>query len=629
MSSPSLVPAEAAAAADGAPRMLRALRLVARLLVGGVIAGWSLLLIAWLTLHWGILPHVNEWRPQIERRAGAALGVPVEIGEIRVQTGGWMPALTLTDVVLRDREGREGLRLPKVSAAVSARSLLTLQLRFEQLHIEGASLDIRRDAQGRVHVAGLDLEPSGAPDADLDQRFTQWFFTQHEFVVRGGRLRWTDERRNAPPLALEQVDVVVRNGLKRHSFRLDATPPPDWGERFTLQGQFNQPLLARAGDWRRWDGLLYADLARGDVSALGRYVDLPFQLHGGDGALRVWAEVSQAALRGVTADVALREVALGFPEAPEPLAFAQVQGRLRAKLDERQLSVGAERFGFTTGDAVVWPPGRLQLTLRRDAAGAVSGGELGADRLDLGVLARIAAQVPVGRTLRNALAESAPEGLVHGLAARWDGALDAPAHYSVQGRFTGLSVAAAASSHGPDTPGRPGWRNATLDLRASERGGEAQLALDDGSLTFPGVFAQPEVAFDHFKAQLAWRIDRAPRSAPALEVRVGNARFASPEAQGEFSAVWRTGRGADGYARRRALARHARPRRQADARAGHRGRALPAADDPGRHPPVRARRSAGRTHRRHQRQGARRPVGLSVQPPGRAASSASPPRSTT
>src|SRR4029453_11956533 len=113
---------------------------------GLVIAAWSLLLVAWLTLHWGILPHIDEWRPQIAARAGRALGVPVQIGNIAVRSSGWMPTLELRDVVLQDRQGRPALQLPRVVAALSARSVFTLDVRFEQLLIEGAHIEVRRDA---------------------------------------------------------------------------------------------------------------------------------------------------------------------------------------------------------------------------------------------------------------------------------------------------------------------------------------------------------------------------------------------------------------------------------------------------------------------------------------------------
>ena len=85
-----------------------------RLLVGVLLLSWSLLLAAWLTLYWGILPRIDEWRPRIEPLASRSLGVPVRIGEIQVRSRGWIPAAELRDVVLLDRSGREALRLPRV-----------------------------------------------------------------------------------------------------------------------------------------------------------------------------------------------------------------------------------------------------------------------------------------------------------------------------------------------------------------------------------------------------------------------------------------------------------------------------------------------------------------------------------
>ncbi|MBP8146233.1 MAG: AsmA family protein, partial [Inhella sp.] len=152
-----------------------------RLVVGLLLALWSLLLIGWLTLHWGILPHIDEWRPQIEQRASAALGLPVRIGRIEVRSSGWVPALELHEVVLSGRDGREALRLPRVSAALSPQSLLAWQLRFAQLYIEGPELEIRRDVQGRLHVGGLDMDSSAAMD---DSAARDWLFDQHEFTIR-------------------------------------------------------------------------------------------------------------------------------------------------------------------------------------------------------------------------------------------------------------------------------------------------------------------------------------------------------------------------------------------------------------------------------------------------------------
>ncbi len=275
-------------------------RWLVRLLLWPVLLVWGLLMLAWLALHWVILPHIQDWRAPIEARASATLGVAVQIGAIQVVSRGWVPALELRDVKLLDAQNRAALQLPRVAVTLATQSLLDLRINFEQLLIEGAELDVRRNAAGRITVAGLDLSGGGTDD----RRGADWFFSQHEFVIRGATLRWTDEQRDAPPLALTDVELVMRNGLLHHDVRLDATPPAEWGERFSARGRFTQPLFAGAGEWQRWSGRGYIDLPRADLRQLRRYATLPFDLSEGLGALRGWFELRDGQPIAATVDLA-------------------------------------------------------------------------------------------------------------------------------------------------------------------------------------------------------------------------------------------------------------------------------------------------------------------------------------
>lgn len=521
-------------------------RRLARLAVGVVLFAWSVLLLAWAVLYGAILPHADEWRAQVEKRATQALGIPVRIGRIEVHSGGWVPALRLKDVVLLDTQGREALRLPQVSAAVSARSLLALSLRFEQLLIDGADLEVRRDAAGRISVAGLQFE-GGSGGAAGGSDTADWFFEQYEFVIRHGRVRWIDEQRGLPPLALTDVDLVLRNGLRRHALRLDATPPADWGRRFTLRAQFRQPLLARSGDWQRWSGSVYAELPQADVAQLRLRMALPFELNAGEGALRAWLDVQHGKPVAATVDLALNAVSLRLNKQLQPLELALLQGRFSGARDAGGVQLKAEDLRFVTGDGQRWLPSRLQVgwSQRQDRPDApVTGGRLSADRLDLGLMAGIAERLPLGQAVRQLLLQTRPQGQVHELSASWQGALDAPERYQVDARLAAVSLAPGDKPPAPEL-GRPGWRNADLDLHASETGGEARLAMHGGALFFPGLFADPELPLDMLDAKLAWRIVR-PREAtlpPRIELQVKGVQFANADAAGELQARWHTGPG--------------------------------------------------------------------------------------
>lgn len=541
-----------------------------RITLGLLLAIWSVALLAWLTLHWLILPRLDEWRPRVEAQAARALGHPVQIGRIGVHSSGWVPAFVLHDVVLHDARGRDALRLPKVSAALSVPSMMALRLRFDQLLIEDARLEVRRDAQGRWSVGGLDMASAGA-SVDGSEA-ADWFFEQHEFLIRGGTLRWVDEQRAAPPLQLSDVQLLVRNRGRRHELRLDATPPADWGDRFSIVGQARGALLSRAGDWQRWKGTLFAELPRADVSQLRRHVDLPVDLQQGQAALRAWVDWDRGLPQALTLDAALRDVSVRLGRDLEPVALAALGGRFVAERQAGGGRLAIQGLGFTTADGDVWAPSQMALQWQQapapaGASGAASsapapvdGGEFSADRLDLALLAELGERLPIGAGLRQLLQQLNPEGTVGALKARWAGPLDAPRSYSARASVKGLAIAAAPSPE-PGGIGRPGWRGADLEISASETGGQAELALADGEVDLPGVFEQAAVPLAHFSAQLQWRIDAAAPVAPAarpaagataavaaeaqprIELKVLNARFDNADARGAFNASWQTGAG--------------------------------------------------------------------------------------
>ena len=125
-------------------------------MLGLLVVAWFVVLMAWSALHVFIVPRIGDYRESLQQQATRALGLKVELGAVNVQGGWWVPWLELQDIRLFDKEGREALRLPRVMAAVSPLSVL--RGRFEQLAVDQPELEIRRDANGHVWVAGLDTQ---------------------------------------------------------------------------------------------------------------------------------------------------------------------------------------------------------------------------------------------------------------------------------------------------------------------------------------------------------------------------------------------------------------------------------------------------------------------------------------
>lgn len=523
---------------DSAPlpsRRFRAYYAGAKWLLWLLLAAWLLFALAWGALHGFIVPNIAQLRPDLEIEASRVLGIPVRIGAITARTEGLVPSFELSDVQLLDAQGREALRLPRVIAALSPRSLWNLG--FEQLYIDGPVLDIRRAADGRVFVAGLDFSNAGNNDGQA----ADWFFSQREFVIRGGTLRWTDELRKAPPLALTAVDFVSRNDGRRHALRLDATPPQGWGRRFDLRGLFRHPVLAaHKGDWRRWDGEMYGDFAGVDVSALGRYSDFGAALAQGNGSLRFWTDVKRGEIQAAVADVALAEVAARLGQDLEPLALDALGGRLGGRRIERGFEFSTQSLAFHTRNGLRWPGGDAFVRWQDGKDGQAATGDMRATNIDLAAVGEIAKHLPLGTATHAALTAYAPQGLVENLQANWEGAPDALRKYRATGRVSRVSVEARARADGAGA-GSPGLRNATIDFDLDQEKGKARLAIASGSLEFPGVFEEPVIPFESLAADLQWRVEGQKVSAT-----VSGLRFANADTQGEAEIRWRTSDGAQG-----------------------------------------------------------------------------------
>ncbi len=517
--------------------LLKATGAIARWLLWLTLSAWFVFAVIWGAIQLLIVPRIGDLRPQLEAVASRVLGVPVTIGTITAQSSGLIPSFELTDVKLFDATGREALRLPRVLAALSPQS--ALGLKFEQLYVDQPELDIRRAPSGKITVAGLDFSSSGSSDG----RAADWLFSQPEFVIRGGRVQWTDEMRGVPKLSLLQVDLVMRNSFHNHALRLDATPPPALGDRFTAMGVFKQPLLSlRNGRWRDWTGQLYGAFERVDVARLRSYADLGFEVAQGRGALRAWVDVGRGEVTGATADLALADVNTTLGARLAPLELQSVAGRLEGRILPGGFEFLSKGLQFQTRDGPRWPGGNFRLM---QVGGAVAGpdgapagvqagtqaqmpahGELVADRLDLAALAQIADRLPLDPQAHAALAGWAPKGLVENIKASWQGPLGAAQKYEARGRVVQLALASKGAAG-------PGISGAAVDFELTQAGGRAKLALDNGALELPDFFDDPRIPLSQLSADAQWQIE-----GDRISLQSTNLKFSNADAQGEAQIKW-------------------------------------------------------------------------------------------
>ena len=500
--------------------------------LGIVVLAWVVVMVAWSALHIFIVPRIDDYREALQQQASRAIGLRVEIGSIRVQGGWWVPWFEADDILLFDRDGREALRLPRVLAAVSPRSVVLGQL--EQLDIEQPELEIRRDANGHVWVAGLSANATG------DGRGADWFFSQSEFVVRQGVVHWRDDSRSsgmqalAPALTLRGVDVTVKNHRFQHELRADVTPPESFGQRLSVRGKFFRLPWQRAGDTTQWSGELFADLPYVDLASLRQWVsmDKGLYLQEGRGAVRLWTDVQKGRPVGVTADVALAAVAARLGADLQPLSLRQVHGRVGAQWQDGEVAISSQDLVFETQQGEHWPGGVLRVSWRGDA---FASGALNADRLDLEALAQISQRLPLPEQWRRILTRVQPQGQVNRLKATWEVKDDASLHYSAQGQVRQLSMQRDVQANSP-LVNLPGMQAAQMEFDVTQKGGKAQVSIRNGSLTVPLGLDEPRLAFTEASAQLAWQWKDKD-----LAVQFTQGRVVNDDVAGEFNGTWKTG----------------------------------------------------------------------------------------
>ena len=514
--------------------LLKACAFIARWSLALLLFAWFLFAAAWGALHLVIVPRIGELRPQLEATASRILGVPVRIQTVAAHSSGMIPAFELTNVSVLDAQGREALLLPRILVSLSPKSLLNMK--FDQLYIDRPTLNVRRAADGNIYVAGLDFSKGGADSGVMDR-----LFSQPELVIRHGAVVWTDELRSVPALALRDVDLVLRNNARHHDLRLDATPPGDWGDRFGLVAKFEQPFLSiNNGRWQEWSGQAYAHFNRVDVSQLRRHADLGVDVQQGRGAIRAWVDVRRGYLSGVTADVALADVATRLDPALAALQLESMSGRLTGKFSPGTLDFSTQGLEFNTADGLHWPGGNVHVMQVNGDASRLAHGELEADKLDLAALTQIASRLPLGQQMHAALTRYAPRGLVERVRAKWRGPADAIDKYEVQGRVQQFHMRALAApmDQRPGAPvalGSPGITGATVDFELSESAGKASLVMQNGSIEFPGVFEEPVVPFTQLSSDVAWQVGGGK-----VQIQLSDLRFSNLDADGELQLKWKT-----------------------------------------------------------------------------------------
>jgi len=514
------------------PRERRWLKWLRR--AGWTLAGlYFLVVVALLAARFVLLPGVAAYKDEIAAAVSRGIGERVEIGSIRAEWFGLHPRLELAGVKVFDRRGNEALELPHVAGTVAWRSIAAGELRFKSILLEGAELHVRRDAERRLFVAGLEMRAERTGDGSL----ADWVLNQGEILIRDAKVAWQDDHRGAPPLRLERLDFLLRNEGRHHRFALSAAPPPQFASAIDIRGDLTGRTVTELAEW---DGRFYARLDSVDLAAWRTWVDYPFQVTRGRGALQLWIGLADQRLTELAATVSLVDVAARFgPELP-PFEARAVHGRFGFKkreeglgllgLGKRQLAYDAfaRELKVALDDGTDLAPADFTARWEPAQGREPARGEVVANSIELAPLALVAERLPLPETLRRAIVTALPRGRLTESRFAWTGDIERPLAYSARGRFAELGML--------PVHGLPGFDRLAGSFEVSERAGTVALSGTRTTITQPAVFAEESVAFDMLSARVSWTASQG-----SVEVRIEDVAFANAELAGNVAGTVRAG----------------------------------------------------------------------------------------
>lgn len=498
-----------------------------RIAGAAITAAVALFCLALLAVRFIMFPRIDSYRGEIVARIAAELDAGVAIAAIDTGWDGWNPKLSIRGLAIHDRARPDAppvLELPRVDLVIAWTSVPLLDLRLEQLTIDRPQLAVRRDAAGRLYLAGIELV-SAAQD---DTRFADWLLRQPEIVVRDALVTWTDELRGAPELVLDGVQFRLEHSFGRHRFGLLGKPPANLAAPLDLRGDVTGWSLAER---RNAKGNLYVRLDYADVALWGEWIPLPVAMDSGKGALRMWFEFGSGKPREIIADVELADVRAKVGHDLAPLELAHASGRLRWKDDAGARELWMQGLTFETHDALVLPPMELRLVLNEGTNGNVTGGRASFDQLEMAPLAAVTPYLPMPEAWRRELTRFAVRGSVADGRVAWQGSPEKPATYTASGRLQSLAVA--------PQDGGPGVSGVSGTFTASEGAGEMKLDSRDMAFALPRTFAAP-LALTSAVGRVQWE-----KAGEEWRVRFDDLRFANAHSSGRAAGWWRPqGKGA-------------------------------------------------------------------------------------
>lgn len=474
--------------------------------------------LAIILLRYWLLPDIEQYHDRITAALTGAIGSTVTIGKIESDWQGLQPHLSFVDVQILNEQRQPALVLPRIDGSLSWMSLFAAELRLSSLEINRPELLIRRDVQGKLFIGGMALSRQGG-----DYSLADWLLHQSHITVRDALIVWMDEQREAPPLVLQRVNLHIESLFNRHRFALRALPPEELAAPLDVRGNFHGASFARLD---KWHGQIFSQLEFTDAVIWRHWLDLPKELTSGRGAVRSWLSVEAGRVTGITADLALYNVAARLAEDAPEMLLSYLHGRAAWKDVAGGFELDIQKLAVRLHDGAELQPTDFYLRTAKPINGKPASGVVRTNLLQLERIARLASYLPLEAGVRAQLEAYSPRGRVANLNVQWQGTLEKLDNYKIRGQFEDLALNQAGAM--------PGFSGLSLDVDGSDKSGRMNINSQQLVVDASGVMREP-LTFTVLTGQAGWQ-----REHNELRITLDNAEVVNDDLAGNVHGSYQT-----------------------------------------------------------------------------------------
>ncbi len=446
-----------------------------------------------------LVPLLDDYRQELADNLSEELGQPLTIGSFSARWHGLGPWLLIRDIALHSQRPGVAQEAPSLAYIEEVeiginlwQSMTNGQLTFNQLHLSGMQLRLRRQADGSIHLQGLKASGNSNP-VSRNEAIVGWLLSQGRIFIDNSRISWQDVAHPKQEMLFRQLRFDIRNEGDRHQISISGALPNWLGKRLNMAIDIDGNPLSK--DWHARSYLEGKGLSL--PAWIGERKLASLVLSEAIADVQLWAEWQGPKQQSLAANLTLAngridEINDDSNDAAQPYRFTSLQGRFLWQRDNDGWSASIPAL-------IIEKDGRKQkskgLQIRQNQpAGSL---EVYAERLALSDIGQLLSMgTLLEPKLQDYFARALPSGRIEQLhLAQTPKAANAT---TVSAEIIGLSLQAVDNI--------PGIQNLSALLVSDITNGHLRLHSPNSHFLLPTLF-RDSLSTEQLDGDLFWRQD--------------------------------------------------------------------------------------------------------------------------